>query len=125
MKKSELKKFKKMLLEKRQLLVDDIKRMEEECCRSDARSGGGNLSQMPIHMADISSDNYEQEITLGLIEAEEREIREIDAALERIDEGSFGVCENCEKDIKAARLKAIPNARLCISCKQLEEENML
>ncbi|MHC5037648.1 MAG: TraR/DksA family transcriptional regulator [Planctomycetota bacterium] len=63
--------------------------------------------------------------SLGLIEAEEREIREIDAALERIDEGSYGVCETCTKDIKVARLKAIPNARLCIECKRLEEENLL
>ncbi|MHC5080353.1 MAG: TraR/DksA family transcriptional regulator [Planctomycetota bacterium] len=125
MKKADRKKFKKMLLEKRQLLVDDIKRMEEECCNSSRRDASGNLSHMPIHMADISADNYEQEITLGLIEAEEREIREIDAALERIDEGSYGVCETCTKDIKVARLKAIPNARLCIECKRLEEENLL
>lgn len=125
MKKAELQKFKKMLVEKRRLLMEDIHRMEEQCCNSSRRDASGNLSHMPIHMADVSSDNYEQEITLGLIEMEEREIREIDAALKRIEEGDFGVCEACNKDIKPARLKAIPNARLCIECKRLEEENML
>jgi len=125
MKKSELNKFKKLLLDKRRLLVDDIKGMEEECVKTSRRDASGNLSHMPIHMADISADNYELEITLGLIEAEEREIREIDAALERISAGTFGVCEGCEKDIKAARLKAISNARLCIQCKREEEENLL
>ncbi len=125
MKKTDQKKFKKILIEKRKLLVEDIRRMQGEWSDSNTREPGGNLSHMPIHMADISSDNYEQEITLGLIEAEEREIREIDAALKRIEEGDYGVCENCEKPIKAARLKAIPNARLCIKCKQLEEEDML
>lgn len=125
MKKTELKKFKKMLIEKRQLLADDIRRMEEECCNTSRRDASGDLSHMPIHMADVAADNYEQEITLGLIEMEEREIREIDAALRRIEEGDYGVCEACDIDIKVARLKAIPNARLCIKCKRLEEENML
>ena len=125
MKKADQNEFKKMLLDKSNILVEDTKRMEEECCSSSRRDASGNLSHMPIHMADISSDNYEQEITLGLIEAEEREIREIDAALERIEEGDFGTCEACSAEIKPARLKAIPNARLCIECKRLEEEDLL
>ena len=124
MKKVDLAKFKKQLVEKRQRLADDIKKMTEECCRLNRRDASGDLSHMPIHMADVSSDNYEQEITMGLIETEEREMREIDGALKRIEDGTFGVCEACGGEIKAARLKAIPNARLCIGCKQKEEESL-
>ncbi|MCU0722621.1 MAG: TraR/DksA family transcriptional regulator [Planctomycetes bacterium] len=125
MKKADLTKFKKLLIEKRQRLADDIKRMTEQCCTLTRRDASGDLSHMPIHMADVSADNYEQEITMGLIETEEREMREIEGALKRIDDGSFGVCEACNGEIKAARLKAIPNARLCIKCKQKEEEDTL
>jgi DnaK suppressor protein len=124
MKKADLAKFKKLLVEKRQRLADDLKRMTEQCCNLTRRDASGDLSHMPIHMADVSADNYEQEITMGLIETEEREIREIDGALKRIEDGSFGVCEACGGDIRAARLKAIPNARLCIACKQKEEETL-
>ncbi|MHC4778621.1 MAG: TraR/DksA family transcriptional regulator [Planctomycetota bacterium] len=124
MKKADLNKFKKMLLDKRRLLATDIQRMEKEVRSGSRGDSSGNPSAMPIHMADISADNYELEITLGLIESEEREVKEIDAALERIKEGSYGTCETCEVDIKAARLKAIPNARLCIKCKRIEEENL-
>jgi RNA polymerase-binding protein DksA len=124
MKKADIAKFKKLLAEKRQRLSDDVKRMTEECCRLNRRDASGDLSHMPIHMADVSSDNYEQEITMGLIETEEREMHEIDEALKRLDDGSFGVCEGCSGEIKAARLKAIPNARLCVKCKQKEEETL-
>ena len=78
-----------------------------------------------LDMADVSADNYEQDITFGLIEAEQAEVRAIDEALERIGAGTFGLCEVCEKGIKAARLKAIAHARLCIACKRKEEEGLL
>ena len=84
-------------------------------------AASGDLSTVPYHMADVGTDNFEHEFTLGLIENEEEELREIDAALERIEETSYGVCETCEKPIPKGRLKVIPYARLCIDCKRDEE----
>ena len=122
---TEAQKYRKMLLDKRKILAEDIKRMEEDSLGRSRQDQSGDLSNMPIHMADISSDNFELELTLGLIESEERQIKEIDLAIERLKDGSYGLCENCEAKIKKARLKAIPNAKLCIACKKLEEEGML
>ncbi len=121
MKKAEREKWKKKLLERRFTILTDLKGMEES-----ARKGpGGSSSSMPLHMADVSADNYEQDITFGLIEAEQAEIRQIDEALVRIEDGSFGKCEECEIAIPGPRINAIPHARLCIECKRQEEDGLL
>ena len=113
---SELKKFKKILLEKKKILIGNVTKMEDE-----ALKGAGQDFSVD-HMADYGSDNYEQQFTLSLIESEEEQLREIDAALERIDEKTFGDCERCETTIGVERLMAIPYARLCIQCKKEEEQ---
>ena len=113
--------FKKMLLQRRQMLTGDVSHMKDETLSKSRQDATGDLSAMPLHMADIGSENYEQEFTLGLVESEEEELREIDAALERISNRNYGTCETCSKAIKKTRLKAIPYARLCIACKRKEE----
>jgi RNA polymerase-binding protein DksA len=117
----DLDQFKKVLLLKRDLLLGNVSSLEMQALKRSRQDASGDLSTMPIHMADIGSDNFEQEFTLGLIENEEDMLREIDDALERIDEGSFGKCETCGKTIRKSRLKALPHARLCIACKREEE----
>jgi RNA polymerase-binding transcription factor DksA len=67
-------------------------------------------------MADIGSDNFEQEFTLGLLENAEKVMAEIDGALVRIKAGTFGQCEDCNAEITKERLKALPYARHCITC---------
>ncbi|MGB6042728.1 MAG: TraR/DksA family transcriptional regulator, partial [Pirellulales bacterium] len=79
-------------------------------------------SSMPIHMADIGSDNYEQEFTLSMMESEEATLEAIETALERIEDRTYGTCEDCSKAIKKTRLKAIPYTTLCISCASRREE---
>jgi DnaK suppressor protein len=78
--------------------------------------GGGNLSNTPIHMADLGTDAFEQEFTLGLMENEQQRLTEIGAALDRIDKGLFGKCEQCQKAIPKARLQVIPFTRYCVDC---------
>lgn len=124
MKKNELQKWKQRLLERRATIRQDLDGMEASARKSRSDSTG-NLSSMPLHMADVSADNYEQDITFGLIEAEQAEVRAIDDALGRVEDGTFGVCEACQDEIKPARLQAIPHARLCIECKRKEEEGLL
>ena len=122
MKTDDLEQFKKLLLRKRALLTGNVSALESQALKRSRQDASGDLSNMPIHMADIGSDNFEQEFTLGLIENEEEMLRAIDEALERIDEGSFGKCESCEKPISKERLKAIPHASLCIECQRQQEQ---
>lgn len=95
--------------------------MEDEALRKTRADATGDLSLMPIHMADIGTDNYEQEFTIGLIAGERETIREIDAALGRIETGAFGICEATGKPISKARLSAKPWARYCLEYKRAQE----
>ena len=76
----------------------------------------GNLSNMPLHMADLGTENYDQEFTLGLIESEQTTLDQIHDALERIDAGAFGRFAECDGFIAKPRLQALPYARHCIDC---------
>ena len=125
MRKDALERFRKLLELKRDMLSGDVTTLQREALRKNRKDAAGDLSNMPIHMADLGSDNYEQEFALDLIQNEEVTLREIDEALKRIDEGTFGVCEACEKAIPLARLKAKPQAKYCIQCKIQEEKGLL
>ena len=118
--KSELKDFKTLLLNRKKILQGDVKTLEDEACKK-GTDAAGDLSSLPMHMADQGTDNFEQEISLGLMENESDELREIQEAFERIKDGSFGLCETCRKKIPKERLKAIPYTRLCVNCKKKEE----
>ncbi len=122
MKAKDRKSFKELLLQRRKMLTGDVNHMKDETLSKSRQDASGDLSTMPLHMADIGSENYEQEFTLGLVESEEEELREIDFALERVENKSFGICEACSKSITKSRLKATPHARLCLACKREEEQ---
>ncbi|MBI3269614.1 MAG: TraR/DksA C4-type zinc finger protein [Planctomycetes bacterium] len=120
--KDDLERFRRLLLTRRELLHGNVNQMENEALHRNRQDSSGDLSSMPIHIADLGTDNFEQEFTLGLIESEEEELREIEEALGRIDAGGYGDCETCAKPITRERLRAIPYARLCIECKKKQEE---
>jgi RNA polymerase-binding transcription factor DksA len=84
-----------------------------------------DLSSMPIHMADMGSDSFELENTLGLMDSERRILREIEDALDRIERGTYGICEGGGEFISKARLEAIPWARYCVPCASLSEKGLL
>jgi DnaK suppressor protein len=88
-----------------------------------ANDGSGNLSHVPLHMADLAADAFDQTVTLSLLETEEQTLREIRAALARIDAGTFGECEECGRQIATERLEALPYARHCIACARQLERN--
>ncbi len=121
----ELEQFKKVLLQKRRMLMGDVTALERAALEKNRQDASGDLSKMPLDMADIGSDNYEQEFTLGLIETEQATLQEIDEALERIENKQYGQCVACEGAIPKARLKAKPHAKFCIECKRQEEKGLL
>ncbi len=118
--KAELSEYKALLTRRKKILEGDVKGLEDEACKKGA-DAAGDLSTLPMHLADIGTDSFEQEISLGLMENESDEIHEIEEALDRIKDGSFGMCENCKKKVPKERLKAIPYTRLCVNCKMKEE----
>ena len=105
--KKELTKFRTLLLAKRAELIGDVKNMEQEALRGNA----GSLSNLPQHMADQGSDAYDQALALDLAAVDRRLIKEIEDALKRIEEGTYGLCELTGKPIKLERLEEIPWAR--------------
>jgi RNA polymerase-binding protein DksA len=115
MKPSELKKYEKILQERRRDLLGRVSQLENSALRDNRQDFSVD------HMADAGSDSYDQDFTLGLMEAEQQEVRDIMAAIERIQEGTFGVCETCGQPLAKPRLEAIPYARLCVECKTKEE----
>lgn len=106
----ELDGFRELLLQKRRELVGDMYSMEREALQR----SGENLSNLPIHMADMGTDNYEQEFTLGLMEKDRNLLREINSALMKIVNGTYGICEGTGKPISKARLEVQPWAKYSI-----------
>ena len=121
MKAEEVAQFKKLLLSLRERLVGKVDIMQGETLKKSRQDASGDLSNVPIHMADVGTDNYERDIMIELIQNGEEGVRNIDTALEKIEEGAFGVCELCAKKINKDRLKAVPYAKLCIDCQREEE----
>ena len=122
MKKTEMKTYKERLLALRVRLRGDVTQMAEATLKKSRSEANGDLSSMPIHMADIGSDNFEQEFTLSLMESEEGTLDQIEASLERIEDGTYGQCEECGIKIPRTRLNAIPYAMLCVKCASLQEQ---
>ena len=121
MKQSTIERLRRKLLARRNELLDEVDSIRaNSLSRRDKNSG--DVSAMPIHMADVGSDNYEREFAVDFIEGGQEELREIDTALERIAEGTYGLCEECGGRVRYSRLSALPSARLCIECKRKEEE---
>jgi RNA polymerase-binding transcription factor DksA len=110
---SEIDDFHIMLLQKRHELVGDMTTLTEEALHKNSHEASGNLSNMPQHMAELGSDNYEQEFALILVDGERALLKEIDEALRRIAIGGFGICEATGKPIGKARLRAKPWAKYC------------
>ena len=121
MKKEELKVFKEQLLSLRARLRGDVSKMADAALRRTRSEASGDLSSMPIHMADIGSDNFEQEFTLSLMQAEGGTLEAIESALERIEDATFGACEECGGAISKSRLNAIPYTAFCIKCAEAQE----
>jgi DnaK suppressor protein len=123
--KAELDEFRKMLMDKRRALLGDMSGMEAETFRTNRQDRSGDLSNIPIHPADVGTDNFEQEFTLGLLESERTLMREIDEALDRVKDGTYGVCLGTGKPIDKARLRARPWAKYCIEYARLMEKGLV
>jgi DnaK suppressor protein len=119
-------------INKGKLTAADIKRLEEsllkkryEILRNMLCMKDETLHRTRTDLADAGSDNFEVENTLCLIDSERKLLQEIEGALERIEQGTYGICETGNEPIPKARLEAIPWTRYCLTCASLSEKGLL
>jgi DnaK suppressor protein len=120
--KSQLQEYKSILEKVRDRVVDEIQFLAGDNLNRSPRESSGDLSSYSFHMADQGTDNFDREFSLNLVSSEQDVLYEIDDAMRRIDMGTYGVCEGCNKAIEKARLMALPFAKLCIVCKSEAEK---
>jgi RNA polymerase-binding transcription factor DksA len=90
-----------------------------EALRKAGGEASGNLSNTPLHLADLGTDAFEHEVTLGLMENEGQVLGDVAIALDRIANRTYGQCERCDTDIPRERLQALPYVRYCMPCAQV------
>ncbi len=125
LKKTEIAEFKALLENLQARLRGDVQQLTTEALGTD-REDGGTESKSPTHMAELGSETFEQDFALSLVVNQQETLSEIKVALEKIKDGTFGLCEVCLKEGKTAahslirkeRLKAIPYARNCVECER-------
>ena len=119
----ELESYREALLNLRARLRGDLDQMTDEALRRGQPESSGNLSNVPLHVADVGTENYDQEFTLSLIENEQLTLDQIHEALSRIDEGTYGRCEECAHPIAKPRLQVLPYTKHCIECARKLEKS--
>jgi RNA polymerase-binding protein DksA len=115
--------FKKLLMEKREEALNELGNFKESGMSSTQKEAAGEHSAYTFHMADQGTDTMEREKAAFFATHEGRYLYHLEQALERIESGTYGICQECGKEISRARLEAVPHARLCIECKSKEEQS--
>jgi RNA polymerase-binding transcription factor DksA len=82
----------------------------------------GDISGYTLHIADVATDNYDRDFNLGLVSDERVILFEIEEALKRIEDKTYGICKLCEKPITKIRLSAIPYVKYCKKCQEKQEK---
>ena len=114
--------YRDKLLALREEIVAEYRQITENVLTQSAADASGGLSDYSTHMADVASDVFERDFSIGLASNEMEIVREIDLALRKMDEGTFGICEACDKSIPKNRLDALLYVRLCKKCQEKYEE---
>ena len=120
--KKSLDQFKKVLIKRKAEINDEINHISSDTLMRSQKEASGDIAGYSYHLADVATENYDREFSLSLASNERDILYEIDAALQKIKDGSFGLCEDCEKAISKTRLKAVPYAKTCIKCQQAKEK---
>lgn len=120
MNKRKREKFKKLLLNERRHLTKGIKTLEEDTLQSSERDTTGDLSSF----AEAGTDANDRDTALRLASGESEMLRQVDEALQRCEDGTYGICIDCEKPIPEKRLEVFPAAQRCVECKSEYEKQM-
>ena len=122
--KKDLSLYKEKLFNLKDDTLNQIRDISEDTLMKSQKDMSGDISGYGIHLADVATDNYERDFNLSLVSKERKIVMAIDAALKRIEDKTYGICEMCKKHIAKSRLNALPHAEYCRKCKEkLEKEN--
>jgi RNA polymerase-binding protein DksA len=119
--KKKVAKFQAILVEMKEKIVNDIKQISDQASPSE-RSDAGDVSGHVMHLADVATDMYDREFSLGLASNNRELLEKIEKSLKRIEAGQFGLCEECGCEISAARLQALPYVANCLKCQEKLEK---
>ena len=119
---ADLETYKNRLMTLRARIRGDVSTMADGALSQSRSEAAGDLSAMPLHMADIGSDNFEREQTLSFIQSDSKTLMLIEEALARIKSGTYGICESCGCSIPKARLNVLPYTDCCVRCVELAQE---
>lgn len=117
----DLAEFERMLLRQRKAASEGIRRIKEGTFSESLKDSTGESSTYDQHSADLAAETFEREKDLGLKEGLEIDLVEIDRALRRIEDGTYGYCVSCGEPVPEERLRAVPSAELCVRCKDSHE----
>ncbi|MDP2653772.1 MAG: TraR/DksA family transcriptional regulator [Candidatus Omnitrophota bacterium] len=108
--------FRKQLQKMKEDILHDIKNMSQ--VRSGTDKDNSDVSGHALHMADVATDMYDREFSLGLASNDRELLFKLQSALKRVDDNTFGACRHCQKPIPLIRLKAIPYTETCLKCQE-------
>ena len=124
--KTKLETFKKDILKKMGAVLEDIETIKEGIGNASNKQGGVTPDSIfSVHMADAGTDSHEQEKSFMLMNRESDYFKNLEVALERIEEGVFGVCKICNNLIPEERMMEVPNATKCVQCKEKEKLGLI
>jgi DnaK suppressor protein len=121
MDKREIERYRQDLRQLTTRMRRDAAAMTDQIREGSGGQAGGGLSNAPMHLGDMGTDEYLQDLNATLLENEEFLTSEISEAFDRIEDGTFGICESCGKPIPTERLDAIPYARRCTPCAEASD----
>lgn len=121
--KKEAKRYRESLLKLKERITEDVKHISEDTLKKSQKDAAGDISGYTLHPADLATDAYDREFSLELASCDRDVLIQINDALKRIQDGTYGACEQCEKPIAKVRLKALPFARLCLKCQKVQEKS--
>ena len=116
MTKSEIESYRQKLLVLGRRLRGQVSDVANEALRRTGAEASGSLSNVPNHPADLGNDTYEHEVALGVLENEEQMLEQIVRALDRVEQGTYGQCQECGRPIATERLQEIPYTPHCVEC---------
>jgi len=118
---TEIQRYKTVLLAKREEIIGNVRTMLHQSLRRET----GDLSNIPKDITDAGTDDVEIENILGLMDSERKLLEQINEALQRIEDGTYGICEGGGELIPRNRLEAIPWAKFCVTCANLLEKGTM
>lgn len=119
--KEELAAFRTQLQQHLELVQDNLNALAGDNLKRSPQDATGDISSHSTHMADHGTDNFDRELALSLASSRQDSLYDIEDAIRRIDEGSYGACEACGGPIERPRLRALPFAKKCMTCQNAAE----